>query len=129
MVNTQAPGALAGFGFQDPTGIRLELLGTTGMGAWSGVGCGLFCNSGGASASLPYLGARAGVGYAFSRRAKAHFTLGVSGYHDAYLGSKSVDVTTSDNWFGPGTSTSTNTKHFGGSRSGGLLTLGAVVDL
>src|SRR5688572_22340437 len=47
-------GGLAGVGVQDPSGVRFELLAATGVGKWSGIGCGLFCDSGGASASLPY---------------------------------------------------------------------------
>jgi hypothetical protein len=128
--NYGSAGGLAGVGVQDSSGVRFELLAATGVGKWSGIGCGLFCDAGGASASLPYVGGRASVAYAFARRARGHFVLGLSGYHDRYLGSETVTyTTTSDNWFSEGSSTTTSEMRFSGSRGGGLLTLGGIVDL
>lgn len=122
-------GVMAGLGFRSAHGVRLELLGTGGIGRWHGVGCGLFCTSGGASGSLPYLGARAGIGYVFGRR-RGHFLLGVAGHLDEYLGSEEVSYSsTTSNLLGPGTSTNVDTREFSGSRTALLATFGAVIDL
>jgi hypothetical protein len=126
-----ALGGLAGLGVQDASGVRFDLLGSAGMGSWKGLGCGLFCDSGGGSASLPYVGFRVGIAYAFTRRARAHFVLGLVGYYDNFYGSQDITyTTTSENGlFDSDTTTSQHSAHVAGHRSGAMVQLGVLFDL
>ena len=122
-------GAVAGPVWRSDFGLRVELLGVLGQDHYSGVGCGLFCSGGGASATLPYGGARAGASYAFGRR-RAHFELGGSVFYGTDLEKQHVEYTTTgglDLW-GNGDNVNEDEMTLGGERMGGMLTLGLVVD-
>jgi hypothetical protein len=126
-------GVTAGPVWRHPSGLRLELLGVFGQDRYSGVGCGLFCDRGGASASMAYAAARGGVSYAFGSTRRRHFELGAAGFYGSDLERRTVDYTTVSKFVfdfnGPGEpSVSTQRDTLGGVRGGAMITFGVIVD-
>ena len=113
--------------FQSSEGPRLELLAVAGRTGYDGVGCGLFCDSGGASASMGYLGGRAGVSYVVKSRKRAHLELGGSIGFGSDLQRKHVDYTTTGGFLDDGTHSASTT--LGGVRTTAMFVIGTSIDL
>jgi hypothetical protein len=114
--------------WQSSRGPRLELLGVVGHSAYGGVGCNLFCDRGGASAQMPYVGARAGVSYVVRSRKRAHLELGASFAVGSDLEQKQVDYVTYGGFLDDGEPNHSSTT-LGGRRSTALFTIGTNIDL
>ncbi len=114
--------------WQSSQGPRLELLGVLGQSSYGGVGCGLFCDSGGASAQMPYVGARAGVSYVVRSTKRAHLELGASFAVGSDLERKQVDYVTYGGFLDDGDPNYSRTT-LGGRRSTALFTIGTNIDL
>jgi hypothetical protein len=114
--------------WQSSEGPRLELLAVGGRSGYSGVGCNLFCDSGGGSAEMPFLGARAGVSYVVKSRKRAHLEIGGSFGLGSDLRRKHVDYTTTGGFLDDGTPTPGSTM-LGGVRSTAMFVIGTSLDL
>jgi hypothetical protein len=114
--------------FQSSEGPRLELLAVAGRTGYDGVGCGMFCDGGGASASMGYLGGRAGVSYVLKSRKRAHLEMGGSIGFGSDMERKHVDYTTTGGLLDDGT-TSAGSKTLGGIRTTAMFVIGTSVDL
>jgi hypothetical protein len=114
--------------WQSSDGPRLELLAVGGRSGYSGVGCGLFCDSGGASAQMPFLGARAGVSYVVKSRKRAHLEIGGSFGLGSDLRRKQVDYTTTGGFLDDGSPAAGRTT-LGGVRSTAMFVIGTSLDL
>jgi hypothetical protein len=126
-------GVTAGPVWRDASGLRFEMLGVLGQDHYSGIGCGMFCDGGGASARMPYGGARAGVSYAFGKRRSWHFELGAAAFYGSDFERRTVAYTTySRPWLdfdgSNGPDVSTHQATLGGMRRGAMITLGFVAD-
>lgn len=106
---------------------RFTLRGALGSDSYSGVGCGLFCQSGGASATLPYAGVHVAASHVFGASGRTHLELGLEGFYGRDLARERVDYTTTGGLFG--TSTSEDSRTLGGQRVGALLTVGLTYDV
>jgi len=105
-------GGQLGLAHRDESGIRYELLGVGGVHLLNSLGAhdqSLFGGgTSGYSATLPFLGLRAGLYKVFSPESDNHFTLGLVGLLDFDLGAARGQTTTSDSCFlGCGTQAST----------------------
>jgi hypothetical protein len=114
--------------WQSSEGPRLELLAVGGRTGYSGVGCGMFCDSGGASAEMPFLGARAGVSYVVKSRKRAHLEIGGSFGLGSDLQEKHVNYTTTGGFLDDGSPTPGSTT-LGGMRATAMFVVGTSVDL
>jgi hypothetical protein len=124
-----AYGVAVGPVVQSESGLRASLLAQLGGDSYSSIGCGLFCGSGGgASATLPYAGARASLSWVFPAGRRTHFELGMSGFYGRDLEQREVRYTTRDGLFNSGESDEQTTT-LGGERVGGTLNAGLTVDL
>ncbi|HEY4157923.1 MAG TPA: hypothetical protein VGM29_07490 [Polyangiaceae bacterium] len=116
--------------YQAAGGFRLELLGVVGVSSYSGMGCGLFCEDGGASATLPWVGARLGTTYVFSRHRSQHFEIGGALTVGSDAERKSVTYTTTNtDLLDSNTHTESDTARLGGSRITLEFVFGFVFDL
>jgi hypothetical protein len=113
---------------QTASGLRGSLLAQIGADSYTSVGCGLFCERGGASATVPYAGAKLSLSHVFSARGRTHLELGVSGFYGSDLERKEVRYTTTGGLFTPG-QTSEQTRTLGGERVGGTVNAGLTFDL
>ncbi len=111
---------------QTDTGPRFTLRGVLGSDSYSGVGCELFCQSGGASATLPYAAVHAGVSHVFWARGKTHLELGFEGFYGRDLAKERVEYSTTGGLFGP--TTATGERSLGGQRIGVVATVGLTFD-
>jgi hypothetical protein len=123
-----AYGVAAGPVVQTDSGIRAGLLGELGGDSYSSVDCSLFCEGGGASATLPYAGARLSMSSVFKAGGRAHLELGMMGFYGRDLEQREVDYTTTGGLFSSG-EVSEHTTTIGGERVGATLNAGLTVDL
>lgn len=79
----------AGVAWQSTSGFRLDAFGALGVHGYGGVGRGFLSSDPGASATLPFAGARLLAGYVFGE-GPAHFELGLLGFCDDDLTRKTV---------------------------------------
>jgi hypothetical protein len=116
--------------WQSPRGPRLELLGVAGRIHYSGIGCGWGCQSGGASAELPYFGARAGVSYVAQWTKRMHVEIGASLSFGRDT-PKHVEYTTYDRGliFDTDYHLNRSSTTLGGRRSSALFVIGGNIDL
>lgn len=121
-----AVGMSLGAVLQTESGTRYTLRGLIGSDSYVGVDCGLFCQSGGASATLPYAGAHASVSHVFWSRGAAHLELGLEGFYGRDLDSQRVEYTTTGGLFGP--TTTRDSMRLGGERVGVVATVGLTFD-
>jgi hypothetical protein len=112
---------------QMPAGTRLELLLYAGGVSYQGVGCNMFCRSGGASGRFGHYGVRAGGSYVFGRSEHRHFELGLAGSMGADIGQRRVDYTTTGGMFEETTTSHTTT--LGGQRWAAFVTMGVALDI
>ena len=120
-------GVTLGAVMQTESGQRFSLGGVLGSDAYVGVGCELFCQSGGASATLPYAGLRASASHVFRSRSSVHFELGVSGFWGRDLETQAVTYTTTGGLLLSGES-APQTQTLGGQRIGAVATVGLTWD-
>jgi hypothetical protein len=119
-------GAAGGAGISIPTvsWLRLDLLGVFGARRYEGVGgmalMGVY--NAGADATLPFMGARAGV--ALELGGDLRFVLGIRGAIDRDLGTVTRTTTASSAFF-----RDTREQTIGGTRISGVFTLGGTFDL
>lgn len=122
-------GGAAGLGLQAESGLRLDLLGVVAADSYSGINCGLFCDSGGASATLAWAGSRLELSQVFQRDRHTHFQLGLAVTAGTDIGRPTVDYeTTGEGIFG-GTTSSQGTAHLGSATLSIELALGVVFDV
>jgi hypothetical protein len=114
--------------WQSSEGPRLELLAVGGRSGYTGVGCNLFCDSGGASAEMPFLGARAGVSYVVKSRTRAHLEIGGSVGIGSDLRTKHVNYTTTGGLLDDGTPNLGSTT-LGGVRGTAMFVIGSSLDV
>lgn len=114
--------------WQSSAGPRLELLAVAGRTGYSGVGCDLFCDGGGASAEMPYLGARAGVSYVVKSRKRGHLEIGGSFGLGSDLRKEHVDYTTTGGFLDDG-SPNPGSATLGGTRGTAMFVVGTSIDL
>ncbi len=119
-------GGVVGPVWQSASGARLELLGVAGSNTYH-LSCGLFCESRGASASLPWAGVRAGASYRFFPSRRGHFDLGLAGTFGSDLRRRELRYSVEEGlWI---STTSERVTTVGGTRASMLLTLGGSFDL
>ncbi|GMV19262.1 MAG: hypothetical protein AMXMBFR56_74860 [Polyangiaceae bacterium] len=111
---------------QSELGPRFTLRGVVGSDSYSGVGCDLFCQRGGASATLPYAAVHAGASHVFWARGKTHLELGFEGFYGRDLERQRVEYSTTGGLFGP--TTTTGERLLGGQRVGVVATVGLTFD-
>lgn len=119
-------GMALGGTLQTDSGARFGLRGVIGSDSYASVGCDLFCQRGGASATLPYAAVHASASYVFWARGRTHLELGIEGFYGHDLGKERVSYTTVGGLFGPTTSTAERT--LGGERIGAFATVGLTYD-
>ncbi len=120
-------GASAGAVLQTESGVRLTTAAVFGADLYSSVGCGLFCKSGGASATLPYAGGRASVSYVFGSRSRKHLELGVMGFYGRDLTKETVSYSIRGGLL-DSNSVSTGQRTLGGERVGAVFVVGITLD-
>jgi len=113
--------------WQSSDGPRLELLAVAGRTGYSGVGCDLFCDGGGASAEMPFLGARAGVSYVVKSKNRGHLEIGGAFGLGSDLRREHVDYTTTGGFLDDGPHAGSTT--LGGMRGTAMFVVGTSVDL
>lgn len=124
-----SPGALFGFAYRSANGVRVEMLGEAGIDHYSRVDCGLFCSSGGASANLPWLGARAGLSYWVGSDRYGHFEIGLAATYGTDARHERVTYTNLESGIFGGEVEQTKTMTLGRARASYLLTLGGDFDI
>jgi hypothetical protein len=114
----------AGLGWQTASGWRFDAFGAVGVHDYSGVGSELFSSDPGASAVVPFAGARVMVSYVFGK-GPGHFELGLLGLaeDDLTRETESYDYTETDSFFGGANYPEHATHTVGTSRLGAGLTL------
>jgi hypothetical protein len=123
-------GGMAGVAFRTDGGFRAEVLGTAGIRHYEGWGTALLSDDPGASATLPFVGLGARLGYVFSRSRRGHFNLGgfLAVDRDLWRETKTYSYQ-SGGWLDDTSSEVSETQIVGGTRFAFGLTLGATIDL
>jgi hypothetical protein len=123
-------GGMAGVAFRADGGFRAELLGTAGIRHYEGWGAALLSDDPGASATLPYVGLSARLGYIFSRSRRGHCNLGGFLAVDRDLWRERKTYHYQDGgWLDDTSSDVSQTRVVGGTRFAFGLTAGATIDL
>lgn len=123
------PGALFGLAYRSANGVRVEMLGEAGIDHYSQVDCSLFCSSGGASATLPWLGARAGLSHLVGSGRYGHFEIGLAASYGTDARHERVTYTNVESGIFGGESEQAKTTTLGRARASYLLTLGGDFDI
>lgn len=121
-------GPAVGATWQSGSGWRAGVMGQLGLAHYGRVHCGLFCESGGASADLPFVGLRLHGAYVFRSGSNTHFYLGAEAFASEDLQKKAVQYTTVGGLFTPGQE-STSEATMGGTRYAFVLQAGLTYDL
>ncbi len=122
-------GGAAGLGLQAENGLRLDLQGVVAADSYSGIGCGLFCDSGGAAATLPWAGGRLELSQVFQRDRHVHFQLGLAVTAGTDIGRTTVNYETAGTGIFGDTTSSQDTVTLGSPILSIQLAVGVVFDV